>query len=92
MPQSELVKLIILIDINDDLIIGLLERHATDCSSKYRRVTDIYEEKFQAFINAWDKGGNSPVDLNENSDLTRAYHDFFACRKKEVIKISDDKP
>jgi len=77
--------------LDDESMIGLLDKHATDTSSKCKRVTDVYEQRFQDFIQAWDRSGNAAVKLNEpNSDLTRAYYNFFACAKTEVIKIQPD--
>ena len=80
--------------VDDKLTIRLLDRHATDTSSKCKKVTDVYKQRFQDFVGAWYRSENCVVKLNEpDSDLTKAYNNFFACVKTEVIEIQpDDEP
>jgi hypothetical protein len=83
---------IILILVDDKLAIRLLDRHATDTSSKCKKATDVYKQRFQDFLLAWDRSENCVVKLNEpaaDSDLTKAYNNF-ACIKTEVIEIQPD--
>jgi hypothetical protein len=43
----ELAKLIL---IDDDAAIRVLNQHATDVSSRYKKVSEAYEESFESFL------------------------------------------
>jgi hypothetical protein len=72
--HSELVKLIL---IDDDAAIRVLNQHAIGVSSRYKKVSEAYEESFESFLKALDGSGYSRVCFDEpNSDLTMSYWHF----------------
>ncbi|OXV12223.1 hypothetical protein Egran_00016, partial [Elaphomyces granulatus] len=76
----------IMSSIDDDAVIRVLNRHAADISSKFKVVSQAYEESFRRFIDALNESSDSRVHFEEpQSDLTMAYWKFFQCIIKRVI-------
>ncbi|KAN0068102.1 hypothetical protein V8E54_013672 [Elaphomyces granulatus] len=75
--------------LHDETTIQVLDQYASDTSSKFKEVTDAYEQAFQDFLRALAENNNAPVPLNEPlSELTQCYWKFCDRVKADVVEKS----